>query len=293
MTSLGKIKAAMARLRLGPEWLATGMMLECDPQKPFRKLQLAITSEDGGEHYKVLPTHVLLSEDGKQVLNYKVTERPAPDAMSVIFVFPRNGVPGSSPWTRGALDCRGWKRTSDMWAVQTYTTSQADESEAMDHAEDGLPRYSTNPELITVALSTPPPRSGCVDLWRSVWNIVRSDQPPPRGRRHIILFSDEPPDRSPGDGLMRAIAASRTLVQVISTVPNPTLEGFSRRVGGGFKIADSEEAVAREISMAYLNLLARYEISYAPPGPGASELKIRISSPGGWAAITLALPPGG
>ncbi len=293
MSSLGKIKAAMSRLRLGPEWLATGMMLECDPQKPFRKLQLAITSEDGGEHHKVLPTHFLLSEDGKQVLNYKVTERPAPDAMSVIFVFPRNGVPGSSPWTRGALSCRGWKRTSDMWAVQTYTASQSAEEDDVASAEDALPRYSANPETITAALSTPPPRSGCVDLWRSVWNIVRSDQPPPRGRRHIILFSGEPPDRSPGDGLLRAVGASRTLVQVISTVPNATLEGFSRRVGGGFKIAESEEAVAREISMAYLNLLARYEICYAPPGTGATALKVRISSPDGWAALSLALPSAG
>ncbi len=293
MTSLGKIKAAMARLRLGPEWLATGMMLECDPQKLFRKLQLAITSEDGGEHHKVLPTQFLLTEDGKQVLNYKVTERQAPDAMSVIFVFPRNGVPGSSAWTRGALSCRGWKRTSDMWAVQTYIASQFAEGEAVSSAEDALPHYSANPETITAALSTPPPRTGCVDLWKSVWNIVRADQQPPRGRRHIILFSDEPPDRTPGDGLLRAVSASRTLVQVISTVPDATLERFSRRVGGGFKVADSEEAVAREISMAYLNLLARYEICYAPPGAGAVELKVRISSPGGWAAISLALPSGG
>jgi hypothetical protein len=50
--------------------------------------------------------------------------------------------------------------------------------------------------------------------------------------------------------------------------------------------------VAREISMAYLNLLARYEICYAPPGTGASALKVRISSPDGWAAISLALPSG-
>ena len=135
------------------------MMLECDPQKPFRKLQLAITSEDGGEHHRVLPTHFLLTEDGKQVLNYKVTERPAPDAMSVIFVFPRNGVPGSSAWTRGALSCRGWKRTSDMWAVQTYTASQSAEEDDVASAEDALPRYSANPETITAALSTPPPRS--------------------------------------------------------------------------------------------------------------------------------------
>jgi hypothetical protein len=179
-----------------------------------------------------------------------------------------------------------------MWAVQTYTTSQSDDGEAAGNAEDALPRYSANPELITAALSTPPPRSGCVDLWRSVWNIVRADQPQPRGRRHIILFSDEPPDRSPGDGLLRAVSASRTLVQVISTVPDATLEGFSRRAGGGFKIADSEEAVAREISMAYLNLLARYEVSYVPPGAGASALKVRINSPGGWAEVSLALPSG-
>ena len=285
MKSLGRIKAAMAQSRQGSHYLATGIMLDCDPQK--RRLQLSVTSTDGAQYLKILPTQVLLCEDGRQVIQYKVTERPEPDAMSVVFVFPRTGIPGTSAWTVAALNCLNWKRSSDLWAVETYT---ADNAVAGGDASTGVegPRFSACPDLITAALRTPAPRPDCAEFWRSIWNAVRPDQGQSRGKRHVIVFSDAPPERSPGDGLISAVIASRCIVQVISTVANANLQRFCQKAGAGFKAADTGEGVTREIELAYLNLLARYEIGYSSSAP-VSVLKIRISTPDGWAEANFSL----
>lgn len=289
MSALGKIKAAVAQTRSGQQWLASALLQEHEPQKSARRLTLALTSE-GAEHQKVLPTHILLSEDGKNVIHYKALERPEPEAISAVFLFPRAGNPADSAWVRGALQCLQWKRPSDLWAVQGYIPDSKGTAGAAGDAGTA-PRYSANLETITTALNTPPKRTESAELWKMVWESVRADQGPQRGRRHMILFNDSELDRAAGSGLVSAVLASRAIVQVISTIRNPKLEEFCTRVRGSFRLAESDEAVAEAVSMAYLNLLARYEISYTPVNPEASALRIRISNPSGSAETQIALPP--
>jgi len=84
------------------------------------------------------------------------------------------------------------------------------------------------------------------------------------------------------------VNGSRTLVQVICTDSNATLERFCKRTGASLKVAGTPEAVTREIELAYLNLLARYEIRYSSAF-AASMLKIRVNTPEGWAETSLAM----
>ena len=289
MSALGKIKRTVAQARQAPQWLASGLLLECDPQKPARRLQLALTTEGSGEHRRVLPTHILLSEDGRHVIQYKMMERIEPEAISAIFVFPRSSAPGDCAFTRGALKCLSWKRPSDLWAIKGYVTESSG-GEVGEQVADTSPRYLVNREAIEAALNSSPKRSECAPLWNSLWQAVRADQAPARGRRHLILFSDSESERAAGNGLVSAVLASRAIVQMISTKPNARLEQFCSDVRGSFRIAESEEAIAEAISMAYLNLLARYEISYQSACPEARDLRIRVNSPSGWAETHLALP---
>ena len=83
-------------------------------------------------------------------------------------------------------------------------------------------------------MNAAPKRSDCWEFWKSIWQAVRADQAPARGRRHLIVFSNIEPERVAGRGLVSAVLASRAIVQVISTGPNAKLEEFCRHVHGSF-----------------------------------------------------------
>jgi hypothetical protein len=250
---------------------------------------VAVTFEDGSEHHKVLPTQFLLTEDGEHVTNYKVTERPSPEARSVVFLFPHSGIPQNSPCSMGALNCLAWKRTSDLWAIQTYLPEESHDSESCAGKAEG-PRYLTSPEAIAAALSATARRSACADIWKSIWRAVRLAQAQARGPRHLILFCESEPERPAGSGLVSAVETSCSTVQVISAGPNPRVESFCRRVHGSFHVTETPEEVAQAVSLAYLSLLARYEISYQTACPEAHTLKVQITGPAVRAETTLTIP---
>lgn len=286
MSALSRIKAAVSQSRQMPRWMASGLLLESDPQQPLRRLQLAVSSGDGTAP-RILPTQFLLCEDGRQVLDYKVTEGPAPDAMSVIFLFPRTGIPGATPWARAALRCRAWKRGSDLWAIQHYTMQ--DPAGISLPALELPPRYTANLETLTRALTLTPSRAWCTGFWDSVWSAVRPEQPQARGRRHLILFCNAAPAWPPDPSLMAAVRASPTAIHAISFAASAPLEELCRGSGHSLRVTETAEAAEEAVAMAYLNLLSRYGIAYQSTGP-ATSLKIRVNGSEGWAETTLPLP---
>jgi hypothetical protein len=155
---------------------------------------------------------------------------------------------------------------------------------------DAPARFLSNPESVAAALETVPARTDCTDLWSAIWRSVQTDNGPVRGKRHVIIFSHTGEAKSAGPGLISATLTSRALVQVISSVPNPALEYFCRRVRGSFQVAATDEEVAPLVGQAYVNLLARYDISYRPACAEASTLKIRVHAPSGWGETELAVP---
>jgi hypothetical protein len=152
------------------------------------------------------------------------------------------------------------------------------------------PRFLSNPEGIAEALEAVPARTGCTDLWSAIWRSVQTDSGPVRGKRHVMIFSNTEEAKSAGSGLISATLTSRALVQVVSSVPNPALEDFCRRVRGNFQLAATNEEIAPLVGQAYVNLLARYDISYQPACPEASNLKIRVHAPSGWGESVVPIP---
>jgi hypothetical protein len=128
-------------------------------------------------------------------------------------------------------------------------------------------------------------------MWQTLWRAVRADANVARGRRHVIIFASEQVSGIAGHGLVATVGAARGIVQVISSVPNPALEDLCAKTRINYTYAATPEETVAGIEQAYLNLNARYELSYQILSQEARELKIRIQSPAGWGETTVAIPP--
>jgi hypothetical protein len=111
-----------------------------------------------------------------------------------------------------------------------------------------------------------------------------------RGKRHLIVFAPGDIARIAGHGLVASVISSRTSVHVISTGPNSALQDFCRMTGGSFQMGDTDAALADLVTRAYLNLLARYDITYQPVVPNASAIRVRVNSPTGWGESSISIP---
>ena len=128
------------------------------------------------------------------------------------------------------------------------------------------------------------------DLWSATWNALQGQERLVRGENRIIIFSAVKEDREPRPELISSILTSSTLVQAISIEDNPNLDEFCLKTRAISQRVAEEEEVSLAIERAYLQLLARCEISYEPASPEARNLKIRAHAPAGWAEMNLPVP---
>jgi hypothetical protein len=96
----------------------------------------------------------------------------------------------------------------------------------------------------------------------------------------IVVATDEVGGNA-DDELITAVQTSQTSMQMVSSSPNVVLQEFCRRIGGSFQTVKDNSAIEEAVSLAYLSLLARYEIRYQA-GPDATSLKVRVHTPVGW-----------
>lgn len=282
--ALGRVKAVVAESRQNPAWSLTSLLLDHEPQRGPRRIQVTVSGGENMDGSKLLPTNFILFEDGRLVTDYQLTERPALDAMSIVFLFPRAGE-GGTPWMDAILQAREWKRPSDLWAVMPYLASAETRERAV---IDEAPQFTANPQNIEAQLRQPSPRTIFTDVWSSLGRAVKTDAGPSRGRRCVILFSYGNTPAAAAYELNAAVVSSHAFIQVISRAPDPHMEEFCRRTHSSFSVVE-DAATAERLSAAYLNLLARYEISWPALVPSAKELKLRIHAPNGWGEIALPL----
>jgi HEAT repeat protein len=286
--AVSQIKLAAAQLAQNREWLVSAFLVGKESQKTARRVRVAVVPGNGSENLKFLPTHFIVSEDNQAVMSYQVFERPARQAMTVIFVFPRTTTPDIAPWNQGALRCLDWKRPTDLWCTVPYLPD--DDSAPAPGLELELPPFSAQPQLAAASFTNPHKRTDCTDFWTALWRTVRSEAGPVRGKRHLIVFAPGDIGRIAGHGLVASVISSRTSVQVIATGPNSALQDFCRMTGGTFRIGETDAALADLVTRAYLNLLARYDITYQPVVPCASAIRVRVNSPTGWGESSISIP---
>jgi hypothetical protein len=245
--ALGSLRAAAGQAARGPRRRLSARLLESDPGK--RRVMLSVEGCPS-----LLPTQVLVAEDGEPVLRYRVVERPLPETISVVFLVPRSN---QNP----AAACLPWKRPQDLWASICYA------GKAQPVADVSL-RFHSTPEAVAAMLERVPPAADCLDLWSSLHAAVSPDAG--GGKRHVIVFSDPAERPAPVEELRTAVAAGQAFVQVISTGSDPVLEDFCRSVNGIFRLSSDDTAAD-----AYLTLTGRYEVSFQPLNPAARALRIR------------------
>ena len=288
LSALGRIKAAVAQSRRGEQWLVSAFRQPCIGGKINRRLRIAVAGEARTEP-NLLGPQFLVCENGQAVTHYKFLQKDLVEPLSVVFAVPREMIAPRSAWVAGMQASLRHKRGSDLWAVSAYLLGEG--AEAGEVPTDETSTFAASTGAVEQALVHPPARIECVDLWRTILRAVRSEQGQNRGKRHVILFSDGEPYRSAGDGLVATVQHSGATVQVIATRRNPKVESFCRRAHADYRIAENEEDAARLLEMAYLNLLARCEITWHTLFPEPGDLKVRITAPSGWGEAAVPAPP--
>jgi hypothetical protein len=283
--ALGQIKTANAQPPVGDRWHVAGRMLAGESVKGLRRLMLAIAGEDMRDQPKVMPLQFLLTEGTQYVTSYKVTEKPLPESMSVVFVMPRSREAAEGAFYEGVLNCMRWKRPSDLWSLLPYI--ETGDGEAPPPRDPEPPLFTSSAEALGTALRGLPKRLECTDLWTALWRATNQDGGQSRGKRHVIVFSSAEEGRVAGHGLISTMQGGRVPIQVISSGPNGQLAELCRRTHIMQRICVQDE-LGETIEQAYLNLLTRYEIAYQPVSTDPVDLKVHLQTPAGWGEALIA-----
>ncbi len=296
LRSVARIKAAVAQAAAGQPWRLSSLMLEtmaaaaAAGPKQMRRVQVAVAAP-GSAAATLRATHFIICEDGQPVMNYRLTVRPSPPAMSVVFLFPRAGDAQEPPWVTGARGCLAGKRASDLWAYLSWVPAcEGLATASATQANEELP-FTPSHDVLADSLHRMAQRADCGDVWQTLWRALRAESSMARGKRHVILFAAEQVQGGAGPGLVATVGASRGLVQVISSVPNPALDDLCNKTRISYTYAAAPEEIIARIEEAYLNLNARYEICYQTLSQEARELRIRIECPSGWGETSVTIPP--
>jgi hypothetical protein len=301
--AIGQIRAATAQARQA-EKRRVAACFQPNRTNGWRELYVEVSSQDGNEPVQVLPTQLILNEDGHTIATYEFEERTIPESLAITFVFPRTCSPGQSPFQQGVLKALAWKRPSDACAIAPYLpgvspqrhTSLAGEDITFAAVEASLPRGAPPPftddlETLTAAFDRFPSKIDCSPLWDTIWSSAQVEGGPARAKRHLVVYSHseatQPEDYAQ---LASAVMASRTCVHAVSLVANPAIEGLCQAAQGTFQIVASEDAAALAVEQIGFSFLARYRVRY-PSTVDARELRIIVTSPPGWGEVTIPVPP--
>ncbi len=282
-----QVREATARISQTTEWPVAVAVGAKNPRTGERRVSVAVVAADGRANAPVLPAQFLLSENGQPVWSYRVAEKMAPGPMSAVFLFPRKFDKSGQAWDQGALRCLHWKRSTDLWSTLPYTGT--DDAPSARPADLELPTFIANSAAAARSFQETPKRLDCTGFWTAVQRAVMTGNAPQRGHRHMIVLAPDEVGDNANDSLISAVQVSRTSIQVISTATNPALREFCHRVDGRFLYLKVGSDIEEAVSLAYLTLLARYEIRYRSDSPDATSLKLRVHTPNGWGEMTVDL----
>jgi hypothetical protein len=286
--ALARIKTANAQAPVGERWHVAGRMLAGESVRGLRRLMVAVVGKDMREQPKVAPLQFLLSEGAQYIASYKVSEKPLPESMSVVFLIPRWREAADGAFYEGVLNCLRWKRPSDLWSLLPYIETGDGEAPAARAPEP--PVFTGSADALAAALNGTSKRMECTDLWTAMWSATNQDGGQSRGRRHVIVFSSAEEGRVAGHGLIDKLLAGRVPIQVISSGPNQQLTELCLRTNM-IQRTCAVEALGETIAQAYLNLLARYEIAYQPVAASPTDLKVHLQTNVGWGETMIAMGP--
>jgi hypothetical protein len=282
-----RVRKAASQIALATEWPVAIVASAENPGSGERRLSVGLVTPDGRGNPTVLPAQFVLSENGRPVWSYRVTEKLPPSPMSVVFLFPRKLDNSGKTWDQEDLRCLNWKRSADLWSVLPYSGTRDAPSARL--ADLRRPSSIASSAAAARSFQETTKRLDRTGFWTAAQRAVMSGNVPQRGHRHIIVLAPDEVSDNENDSLISAVQASRTSLQVLSTSMNPVLREFCRRVDGRFIYVKDSSAIEEAVSLAYLSLLARYDIRYRSDTPDATSLKLRVHTPDGWGETTVDL----
>lgn len=284
--AMAQIRAAAEAARRGSQWLvAAGTM---DAPDGRRRIGVEIASP-GGERPLVLPTQIILSEDGRNVIDYQVDKRTPADTLGIVFVLPEAPGPGPAPWNRGALRSLAWKRPSDKWCVVPYLTGDGTGGVRI-RLSDTETRFTSDPSKARELFDDARERTYYPDVWRALARaLLPRFGPPHAARRLIVVNTREAGASAESHDMAAAAAAIGASIQAISYVENPFLDGLCRSTQGDFQLARNDDEAAALVERASVNLLARYVATYEPVCAAAKSVKVRVHAPHAWGETQLSI----
>ena len=280
--SLGRVRSAVAQTRSGNEWRIAGSAAHVIGSA--RRLVVEVGPYDNSPLPKLVATNFILSDGEGVIYDYQIEEKPAPETLSLSFIFPRSSSP-DAPWVLGALNSLFRKRENDLWRTLYYV-------EAEDGARGGrveLPPYNAVSKSLKISLQKRPSRTECRNFWNTLRESVRT---PTQGARRFIVYC--PQDLAvPGDSqsIISAAVAEQVEVQVVAHAQNAILEDLCRRSRGSFHLVPPGADITRVIEDAYLTLRARFSVRYQA-NSASDSLHIWVSNATGWGETMLNSGPG-
>ena len=265
-------KATNSQAVVGVEWHVAGRIL---PGRAFKDAQ---GDRRGLRRFRDIlrssAAPVLLSE-GEPIhyVTYKVSEKNQSEAISVVFVIPRSKAAAGGAFFEGVARCLGWKRPSDLWSILPYV--ETGDGEVPPPHDPDPAQFTAKSDALAATLNGTPKRMECTDLWTALWRATRPDSGQSRGKRYVIVLGSVEEGRIAGHGLVSNMQGGRIPLQAICSGPNTELREFCKRTRMPFHLGSDEE-ISEMVQRAYLNLLARYEISYQSVTAEAVPLKVRI-----------------
>jgi hypothetical protein len=281
-----RVKSAAAQARRSAEWRMAGR-LQTAPGG-FRKIALEAALADGSRP-EVLPTQIIVTEDGRNIVDYQVEEQSRAAERLIVFVFPRPPVRLVTPWLRGMANALAWKHPLDFWAGVRYL--EAAELETAILSDEPAPlQFRSDRSQAGNLFNEAGDGIYSAGFWGAIRRSLETAGFSNSQRRVIAFNSYEKTGPADYDRMVATAAACRGSIQAISLVPNEKLEELCRETRGEYRLARNEADVGPLIEQAHLSVLMRYAVSYRSDCRQPKSLRLRIHAPSGWGETQIAAP---
>jgi hypothetical protein len=283
-----RVKAAIAQSRRCAEWRVAAKLEAGD--QGFRRVAVEAALADGSRP-DVLPTQIIITEDGHSIVDYQVEEHPRAADRLIVFVFPRPPARRTAPWFRAAVNALTWKNPPDYWAGVRYLEA-AELTNAILSDEPAPLQFRSDRAQAGALFNEVGDRIYSAGFWGALRRSLEPAARFPSGQRRVIAFNSvEKEGPSDYDRIIATAAACRGSIQAISLVPNPKLEALCRDTRGEYRLVTSENDVGPLIEQAHLNLVMRYVVNYRSDCAAPKSLRVSINAPGGWAETQIHAAP--
>jgi len=326
--SIAKLKQSTARFSTGPQ-LRIHMGQPELLSEQWREMRVSVSGPNGpGEHVPLVgglkPTQFVLHDGAALVTEYEAVEESHTESLCLAFALPRV-VETNDALHRSLQDSFSCaihhKRKSDAWLTLRYRCEEDHAQPAISRSTKSilainepnlepepltLPpdlRFSTEPEAILSAVSSPGSRLSSAPNMVQAARILLSSIANSRGSRHVILVH-HPVGGNPNPDelqeLLRAARASKVTIHVIASAlapleTIPVLRELCARTGGLFV---QQQELPRAFETLCANLINHYHIRFraldlkngdADPDLASVSLRIQVFSEQGSGEETFSL----